>query len=155
MSQKKLSPGKIKCALVILSIFSFLASASPLAVTLILKREEYFTAPSDSVKLGLGALLVIIFIALKALGRLKIPRGVVGYGLVFLLSYLLESILADLLLLSGMALLGECLDLFFFRAPIKRQREKLSIAKTANATADQAVTGVEELLKKYVGNGRT
>lgn len=146
---------KYKLALFLLSLGSLVATVAPLAVTVILKRAEYFTAPAQSVKLALGASLALFFIALKALGRIKIPRGVVGFGIVFLLSYLLESILKDLTLLSGMALLGECLDLLLFRSAIKRTKENIAVSKTASATTDATVTGVEELFKKYVGSGRS
>lgn len=153
MANKKKS--KLGVWLFALEILSFLASAGPLIVTMILKRSEYFTEPSDSVKLGLGALLVFVFIVFKTLGRIKMPRGIVGFGLLFLLSYLLESILKDMLLLSGMAFLGETLDLIFFRGQIKKVKEKIALNKTAATTADVTVSGVEELMKKYVGNGRT
>lgn len=152
---KEITPKKkakrLKAWLLFLRLGGLIATVAPLAVTLILKRGEYFTTPAESVKLGLGALLALLFIGLKALGKIKIPRGIVAYGVVFLLSYLLESVLSDLLLLSGMALLGEILDLLFFRSAIKRTEKKLALTEQASTTSEATAVAVEELLKKYSG----
>lgn len=136
-----------KLRLVLLQIGSFLCSVAPLAICLILKWDKYTTTPDKTVKLCLGGILVVVFIALKALDKLKISSAIVVYGAVFALAYLLESLLTDLMLLSGMALLGELLDVIFFKHAIKTCKENILIGKTAAATSAQ----VEDVLKKYVG----
>ena len=70
-----------------------------------------------------------------------------AYFVVFLLTYLLEAILADLILLSGMALLGEVMDMIFIRPFVRRAREEITIKKTADATAEQ----VKAVLDDYLG----
>lgn len=142
---------KLKRKLVLLCTMSFIASIAPLAVAVCMNADKWFCAPRESVKIGIGALIAIFLIALKAVGKLKMPRRIITFAVVFAMVYFLESLLTDLLLLSGMALFGEALDLIFFQAPIKRTREQILIGKTSDATAGK----VEELLEKYVGSGRT
>ena len=146
MSQTKKTPN-YRLRLLLLQLGSFIVSAAPLAICLICNWDKYTGTPDKTVKLCFGGLLGILFIALMAVGRLKIPSAIVGYGIVFIMSYLLSSILSDLMLLSGMALLGELMVVLFFNKAIKATRENILVSKTADATSAQ----VEEVLKKYVG----
>lgn len=145
MSEKKKTNLKIK--LFVLYISSFIVSVAPLLICFVLNRSKYVKAPGDTVKLCIGGLLVLVFIFLKVVGKLKMPRRIVLFGIVFLMTYLLQAILHDLLLLSGMALIGEILDYMFFQRAIRITKENIVIGKTAETTAAQ----VEEVIKKYVG----
>lgn len=142
---------KLRVRLVFLQIFSFIICILPVAVVVFLNREEWFSTPQESVKIGIGAVIGIVLICLKVLAKIKMPRRIVTYGIVFAMTYLLGSILADLLLLSGMAFLGEALDCIFFQTAIKRTKERITAEQTAEATAAQ----VEKIVEKYVGSGRT
>ena len=75
------------------------------------------------------------------------PSRVVLYGVVFIMAYLFEALLSDLVLLSGMALLGETVDFIFFQRAIRTAKENILVGKTADATATQ----VEAIVKKYIG----
>ena len=142
---------KLKRRLLWLRCGSFLTSVLPLCIAVAMNAGEWFsTSPAAGIKMAVGAVIGIFLIALKVLGRLKIPSGIVGYGLVFAMCYLLGPVLDDLLLLSGMALVGEIGDAILFRGAIKRTKENITIGKTADTTSTQ----VEELFKKYVGSGR-
>ena len=92
-------------------------------------------------------MLALTFIALKAMGKLKVPSAIVAYGIVFIMAYLLAAILEDLMLLSGMALLGELLTVILFKKAIQNTKESITIGKTADATSAQ----VEAVFKKYTG----
>ena len=98
-------------------------------------------------KLGIGGVLLAIIIALMILGRMKMQRRIVSLSMCFIMSYLLQAVLADLVLLLGLALIGEALDLFLFQGAIKRINERIHIEKTADAAGER----FEEVLKKYVG----
>ena len=140
---------KVKC--VLLSIGSFLASVAPI-LTIVLLKWDVYTKQSygGTVKLCLGGLLALLFLFLKVIGKLRMPRRIVLFGVVFGMSWLLQTMLEDLFLLSGMALFGELVDYIFFQTALKRAREALRIGKTADATAGK----VEELLKKYTEGDR-
>ena len=142
---------KLKRRLVFLHILSFVASVAPVAIAVIMNADEWFSTPREAVKIGIGVIIGAVLIIMKVLGKIKMPRRLVTFGLVFAMVYLLSSILPDMLLLSGMAFLGEALDLLCFQRAIHSTREKIGIKKTADATAKQ----IEDILDKYVGSGRT
>ena len=149
MSKEKKKPN-LKVRLVFLYIGSFIISIAPLIVILAIRWNRYTETPGDTVKLCIGGVICLALVFLKVIGKLKMPRRIVLFGIVFVMAYLLQAILDDLLLLSGMALAGEFLDFVCFQRAIRITKENILIGKTANATTQQ----VEEVLKKYVGNGR-
>lgn len=138
---------KLKRNLVFLYIGSFLVSIAPLLAVLITRWNVYTKTPGDTVKLCIGGVICLFFIFLKVIGKLKMPNRIVLFGVVFALVYLLKAILDDLLLLSGMALAGELLDMLFFQMAIRRTKERILIDKTSTATSEK----VEEVIKKYIG----
>ena len=138
---------KLKRNLVFLYIGSFLVSIAPLLAVLITRWNVYTKPPGAPVKLCIGGVICLFFIFLKVIGKLKMPRRIVLFGVVFALVYLLKAILDDLLLLSGMALAGELLDMLFFQMAIRRTKERILIDKTSTATSEK----VEEVIKKYIG----
>jgi len=141
---------KMKSRLILLQIGSFIVSIAPLLIVLIINWGEYTKTPGDTIKLCIGGIMALFFIFLKVIGKLKMPRRIVLFGVVFIMAYLLQAIMDDMILLSGMALLGEFIDLVCFQGFIKKLKENILIGKTANATTDQ----VEQVIKKYIGNGR-
>ena len=136
-----------KLRLVLLYVFSFLVSILPLLVCLIVKWGDYTTTPGDTVKLCAGGIIVLIFVFLKVVGKLRMPRRIVLFGIVFILVYLLQSLLNDLLLLSGLALVGEFVDYIFFQRMIRLTKETIILEKSADVTSIK----VEEVFKKYIG----
>lgn len=145
MSRTKSS--KLRARLMFLYIGSFVACIFPLIACFAANWSKYTEAPGESIRLCIGGSIAAFLLLLKVVGRLRMPRRVVAYGVVFVLAYLLQAILDDLVLLSGMALVGELLDLVCFQRAIRRTKEKLIIGKTAEVTATQ----VEEVIKKYIG----
>lgn len=141
---------KMKSRLVLLQIGSFIVSIAPLVIVLIINWGKYTKTPGETVKLCIGGIMVAFFIFLKVIGKLKMPRRIVLFGVVFIMAYLLQAIMNDMILLSGMALLGEFIDMVCFQGFIKKLKENILIGKTANATTDQ----VEKVIQKYIGNGR-
>ncbi|MEG1608991.1 MAG: hypothetical protein RR338_00645 [Clostridia bacterium] len=140
----------LKGRLILLEIGSFIVSIAPLITVLAMNWGDYTKTPSDTIKLCIGGITVVLFIFLKVIGKLRMPRRIVLFGVIFLMSYLLKAIMNDLILLSGMALAGEALDLVLFQRAIKITKENILVGKTADATTVQ----VEEIFKKYIGNGR-
>lgn len=141
---------KMKSRLILLQIGSFIVSIAPLVIVLIINWGKYTKTPGETVKLCIGGIMVAFFIFLKVIGKLKMPRRIVLFGVVFIMAYLLQAIMNDMLLLSGMALLGEFIDMVCFQGFMKKLEENILVGKTANATTDQ----VEKVIQKYIGNGR-
>lgn len=138
---------RYKLRLFFLYVFSFLASVLPVGVALILNFPKYTVTVQETVKLSAGLVIIVAIVIIKLLGKLKMPRRITLFAIVFVLSYLMSSLLTDLMLLSGLALLGEFVDFIFFQHAIKATRENILVGKTSDATAAQ----VEEVIKKYVG----
>ncbi len=124
----------------------FLASILPLVALLILRWEEYTAVPGGAVRLCFGGAAIAALIAMKVLGKLKLPSRLTVMVIALVLVYLLEAMISDLTLILWTAILGEALDTFLFSPFAKRTRERIAIEKQADATADK----VEELLKQYV-----
>ena len=108
---------------ILLVIGSFLVTCAPLVTVLILKWDVY-TAQSygGTVNLCVGGVLALVFLLLKVVGKLRLPRRIILYALVFAFAVLMEAVLLDLKLLSGMALLGEALDYILFQSALKKYR---------------------------------
>lgn len=138
---------KFKIRLVFLYIGSFIATAFPLAVTVFLKRGEYMTTVGETVKLSAGIIIGGIFLLLKVVGKLRMPKRLVLYVIIVLMAYLLAPLLDDLILLGSMAIIGELCDILLFGTAIKKTKEKIVMEENATLTADK----VEEVIKKYMG----
>ncbi len=136
----------LKSRLILLYIGSFIVSIAPLLVCFVLNWNDYTKTPGDTVKLSLGGIMILVLVFIKVIGKLKMPRRIVSFGIAFVMAYLLQAVLQDLLLLTGMALLGEFADYVIFQRAIKQTKEDMLVGKTADATTAQ----VEEVIKKYI-----
>lgn len=134
---------KLKRRLALLYIGSFIASIGPLAAFVGTNIERYIGGPRDAVKLSLGGILIVILLLVKVIGKLKMPRGVVGSAVVLVLAFLLEAIAKDIKMLSLMWFIGAFADLCFFDGAKKRTKEDIIICKTADKTAKQVVKAVQ------------
>lgn len=137
----------LKRRLAFLSFGSFAVSVAPLLLCVVANWGKYVKTPGDAVSLALGGGIAVVLLLLKVLGKLPVPRRVVFYGVTFAMAYLLESLLDDLVLLSGMAFLGEVADLVLFQRAIRVAKENILVGKTADAVA----TRVEATVQKYMG----
>ncbi len=139
---------KLKWRIFMLTIFSFLFSVAPFAVTVISRWGIYVQAPSDAIKLSVGGIMVLVLMFLKVIGRLKLPqKRIATYLFLLALFYALSNILNDLVLLIGMLAIGELIDLIIFQTALKKSREKLLLEKTGDAVSEK----VETIVKKYLG----
>lgn len=136
-----------KFKLTLLYICSFLASSLPILIVIVSRWESYTKTPSDTIKITIGGVIGLFFLFLKAVGKLKLPSRIILFAVIFVMSYLLKALLDDIILLSGMALLGEIIDFFIFRHMIKVTKDNINVQKQADATSAQ----VEEIIKKHLG----
>ena len=143
----------MKIRLRILQCCSFLLSLLPLLLTIALRWDHYVRTPTDLFGIFVSGIIAVIFVIYKVFDKLKAPRRIIKFAAVFALSYFLRSLTDDLVLLSGMALLGEFLDLVLLSGSIHSISEKIALEKSACATADKVEVIVEKALDKYM-NGR-
>ena len=125
---------------------SFLCSVLPVTIYFAINHAKYISTVPDKIKLGIGAVALIVIVALKLAGKLKINKRVIVFGIVFAFSYLLDSILNDLIIFSGLALLGEVLDMIVCIF-IKREKRKLELNESAEANEKV----IEKVINKISG----
>lgn len=145
---------KLRIRLIVLYVLSFLVSIAPLAVVLIINWGNYTSTVTDTLKLSFAGVMAVVFLFLKVVGKLKMPRRVVFYGILCLFIWLLQPVIGDLLLLAGMAFLGELVDFIFFQSAIKRTKENILIEKQTESTSDAVEKKMESMFEKYMGSGR-
>ncbi len=112
-----------KIKLPLLYTASLCASVLPVLIYFIVNYDRYISTTPQKFKLLFGGLLAVGILITKTIGTLKINSGIVFFGFIFVFSYLLESIVSDLLVFSFLALVGEILAMIV-RAFIKREKTK-------------------------------
>lgn len=130
-----------------LSLLSFFFSVAPLATVFLINFDKYTKTVGASVKLGIGGVLAVVFLLLKVLGKLKVPSRVAFYAFMFLGSWLFEAVLADMVLLSGAALLGEGVDSLIVQPILEKMKKQKQTEDAADVTADK----VRQVLEDYIG----
>ncbi len=119
-----------KIKLPLLYVLSFICSVAPVIIYFAINHERYIATKGAGVRLLFGGVLLVAVLVIKSLGYLKIKSTLIFFALAFLFSFLLESIIADLLIFSLLALIGELLATVV-RFFIKRESELNGAQKTA------------------------
>ena len=132
--------------LFLLRLLSVICSVAPVLVFFFINMDKYTRTVSETVKLTAGGMLLFSVVILKVLGKLRMPSGIVLFGIAFLLTYLLSAIINDIMIFTFLALLGEALS-SVCDFVIKAQAKRLEREKTASITA-------EEIKKVIQGSGR-
>lgn len=124
---------RLKIPLIYIS--SFLASTLPVLIYFFVNMDKYVKTVPDRVKLCFGGIIALGIVILKVIGKLKVPSRLVGFGIVFVLCYLFNALLQDLMVFSLLALVGELLDLGFQIYLEKHKKDKEN-EKAAQKTAE-------------------
>ena len=120
----------------LLYLLSFALSVLPVAIYFFINVDRYVKTVPDRLKLTTGLICLCLIVFLKVIGKLRMPSRTVLFGMVFLLCYLLESVLDDLLVFSFLALVGEVLD-YICQIFIRRAKEDRIAQKSAERTANE------------------
>ena len=114
----------------LLYVLSFLCSIGPVSVFFLINWDRYVQTVPEKIKLSCGIVFLLVIVLLKVMGKLRLPSRAALFGIIFVMCYLLEAIISDLLILSFLALVGELLDaicqLFLRRAKKKQNNEELA-----------------------------
>lgn len=119
-----------------LHLISYVVLVGPVLGVLIANHARYFTTVAESVKVGTGALVGLVMVALLISGKLRVPSGLVVLLFVFSMSWLLGNLLEDLMLLSGCALVGKALDWIFIAPHLRRLQKRIDQTEQADVTAE-------------------
>ena len=128
-------------------VIGFAVCVLPLLITVYVKRRELI-AGGSGVRVSAGLLIVLVVALLAVLGKMKMPGRVVSVGAAFAVSWLLESLLDNLVLLLGVLFAGILMDALVCETRVRKlkrtvermeNREDMTAA-TASALA-QAMNG--------------
>lgn len=118
---------------------SFLSSITPLCIAVGINWDVYTKTTSSTVSITIGGIIAIFMALLAVKGRLKAPaQRIYTYAFIFGMACLLEPIVMDIKLLSGMLLAGEGINVAFFDRYVKKTVEELEQEKIQETTT-QAV----------------
>ncbi len=144
---------RLKRKKVILSIIRFFVSVAPLAVAVAFNWGEYTRTVRAGVSLAAGGVIAFILIILKLLNRVpKKVNGVVKYGVAFAMTYLLQDLLNDAVLLTGCAFAGEVLDWLIFTVPIRKTEEKIAAENASDSISEKVSEKIEAVLNGKLNN---
>ena len=128
-------------------VIGYAVCVLPLLVTVYVKRGELI-AGGSGIRVSAGLLIVLVVALLAVLGKMKMPGRVVSVGAAFAVSWLLESLLDNLVLLLGVLFAGILVDALVCETRVRKlqrtvermeNREDMTAA-TASALA-QAMNG--------------
>lgn len=128
-------------------VIGFAVCVLPLLITVYVKRGELI-AGGSGIRVSAGLLIVLVVALLAVLGKMKMPGRVVSVGAAFAVSWLLESLLDNLVLLLGVLFAGILVDALVCETRVRKlqrtvermeNREDMTAA-TASALA-QAMNG--------------
>ena len=151
--QKKNELGKLKRRKVALCFIRFFVSVAPIAVAVGLNWNDYTRTVRSGVSLAAGGIIALVLIVLKLLNRMpKKVHGVIKYGIVFIVTYLLQDLLNDAVLLTGCAFVGELLDWAIFTLPIKKTEEKIALESSLDTVSEKISAKIEATINSKLGN---
>lgn len=125
---------RLRLWLFVFKACSFLVSVLPLGCFFLKNFNRYVTSTDDVWKMSVGAMIIIIIMLLKVLGKLRVPGRMVVSAIFMGMCWLFASLLSDLLIISTIWCVSEAVDFIIF-APIGRAiQRRLNIRETAEAT---------------------
>ena len=129
----------------------FTASVAPLVSVLAVRWDSYVKTFPDGIRLGIGGIILTIMMIAKLRGALKIPSGTTVAVCMLVLSILLSKVLQDLTMLCAAYIIGDVINILFFKKKIDTINEESRINREADAIGERT----KKILDEYIGNGRT
>ncbi|MBE6585069.1 MAG: hypothetical protein E7645_00920 [Ruminococcaceae bacterium] len=148
---KDMTLSQLKKRKTLYGLGSFGVSVVP-AAAVILSRWELYTKDGGGIKLGVGGVLLSVTLLLGFLGRMKVPGRVIGVGFVFVAAYLLEAVLHDLTLLSGVVFGSVAADALWTGRMSKKVAKELELREAADRAGKATLEGVKEYLRQGGSN---
>lgn len=115
-----------------------LVTFAPIIAVIYIHRAQYFATKAAGRSLTCGGVMAVVLVALAAFGKgAKIfGSGVTVTGIIFVMAYLLEPIILNLQLLSGMLFLGFAVSRIFIAPLIKRAERQVNAKENAKAVKE-------------------
>ena len=144
---------KLKRRKIALSLARFFVSIAPIAVAVGMNWGKYTRTVRSGASLAAGGVIALVLIILKLLNRMpKKVHGVIKYGVVFAVTYLLQDLLNDAVLLTGCAFVGELLDWAIFTVPVRKTEERIAAESSSDVIAEKLSAKIEAAINSKLGN---
>lgn len=114
----------------------YLTSVAPLGIFLGINWEKYAPTTTESVKLGAGLTLILVFAFIMTLNKMKVPKITIVFGVMFAISFLIQSIMQDFTWISGLAFAGTLGEDTIFKPLIENMEARLTLEINDKARAD-------------------
>ena len=129
------------------SLGSLGVSAGP-AAAVVLSKWEVYTKDGGGFKLGFGGIMLGVILLLTFLGKIKIPGRVVFLGITCVLCYLLNAVISDLPLISGVAFGSVTADALWTGRMSKNISKELELREAADRAGKATLEGIKEYLNQ-------
>ena len=146
MKLTEMTVKQLKRRKLIAEIVSFLVSVVPVSVVIAMRWDIYTADPGNTIKLGIGGIMVLAVVLFTIMGKLKPPGDIAVLAFLTILFWLLRSVMDDLLLLSFMLLIGRIGDKIIMNTYVKKVREEIA----AKDSAERAGKTIMDEVKSYV-----
>lgn len=91
---------------------AYILLITPMIALLVVKKDEYFIE-GEQVKLSLGCILTLIFTFAALKGKLRDINPIVTLGIIWILVYLMQTLVDDLLIIIPCCMAGNLFYLVF------------------------------------------
>jgi hypothetical protein len=146
-SNKSINPN---VRLTMWKLTNLLVSVGPILVWLAIKREEYF-ASTQGISNIIGIALAVTFISMIITKRTAALSGSKGFVLFFIIMFALETILRDLVLISGIAATGMVISDFITAPKVVKWTKIQDKTETAEINSIAMQSAIDLQLSKKRG----
>lgn len=142
---------KSKAKIALLKLLGLSFTAVPIMTYLFVNWDKYTAViPGqvipESIKLSAGMVVGLTVVGMSVIGKVKVSNGWITLGILFGLSWALQSIIDDLTLFLGMAFAGSTIDYIFVKGKIADIEE----TRVMNKQADISANKLAEVITKSV-----
>lgn len=143
-----MSKGKLRLLYAIFSTLAYGGLLAPITYLLIKNREVYFIKNESVFNVSMGGILVLFTIVLLIKCGIKKIKPIFWAGLLFLITFCLDSIIKDLVAITFFVLIGVTI-FTIFQQPMNHFKRLL-----ASYTDEQVRTHARETVKEKTFGGR-
>lgn len=122
----------------LLQIFGVFVTFAPIIITVYCNKEKYFATKTAGISLTCGGVVAVVLVALAMMGKASkvFGSGVTVSGIIFLMAYLLEPVILNLQLLSGMLFFGFVAEKLLIAPQIRKAQRQVQAMETARAVKE-------------------
>lgn len=138
--------------IILWQVIGYAVCVLPLLITVFVKRGELI-AGGSGVRVSAGLLIVLVVALLAVLGKMKMPGRVVSVGAAFAVSWLLESLLDNLVLLLGVLFAGILMDALVCETRVRKLKRTVERMENREDMTAATASALAQAMKGGGNNG--